>query len=209
MSSYRNRLFKFLMGWSSKRAHKLEPVALRSSFEKNMRMVKPPPGTRIEPVDIDGVPCEWLSPGQSRSKPVILYLHGGAYVFGSINTHRAFAASLAAKSQASALVVGFRLAPESPFPAAFDDIVKCYRWLVNQGTAPRDIIIAGDSSGAGLALSLLVSLRDAGEPLPAAAVLISPWTDLTGSGESQKTFDRTDPMCKSAKLMEWAMMYAG
>lgn len=197
------------MRLSSKRAHKLDPVALRSSFEKDMRMVKPPPGTIIEPVNVDGVPCEWLTHGSRNSKPVILYLHGGAYVFGSINTHRAFAASLAAKSQASALIVGFRLAPESPFPAAFDDTLKCYRWLLNRGTAPGDIILAGDSSGAGLALSLLVSLRDAGEPLPAAAVLISPWTDLTGSGESQTTFERTDPMCKSAKLMEWAMMYAG
>ena len=118
---------------------------------------------------------------------MILYLHGGGYSFGSIDSHRDPVSRLCRSAGARGLVVDYRLAPEHPFPAQLDDAIAAYRWLLESGIDPANIVVAGESAGAGLTLSLLVSLRDARLPLPAAAVCISPWTDLEMRGESMTT----------------------
>jgi acetyl esterase/lipase len=162
-----------------------------------------------EPVNAGGVPAEWIvAPGAVQDR-VILYLHGGGYVIGSINTHRAMIARIARASNARALAIDYRLAPEHPFPAAVDDATAAYKWLLAEGYEPRKIVIAGDSAGGGLTLAALVALRDSGVPMPAGAVPISPWTDLEGTGESVRSRAAKDPMVTQANLAESAKQYYG
>src|SRR5215470_5083372 len=138
----------------------------------------PPAGTVVDPVDAGGVPAEWVAaPGVSPGR-VLLYFHGGAYQIGSPATLRHLVALLSGAARARALSIDYRLAPEHPFPSAIEDAVAAYRWLLAEGIDPALIAVAGDSAGGGLALGALVALRDAEEPMPAAAVLLSPWTDL-------------------------------
>jgi len=124
----------------------------------------------------------------------VLFFPGGAYHLGSLATLRRLVALVSDAAQARVLSVGYRLAPEHPFPAAVHDALTAYRWLLARGVAPRQISVAGNSSGGGLALALLVALRDAGEPMPAAAVAISPWTDMEMTGESRRTRAAADRM---------------
>jgi acetyl esterase/lipase len=107
------------------------------------------------------------------------------------------------------LVIDYRLAPENPFPAALEDATAAYRWLLKSGFKPEQIVIAGDSAGGGLSLSTMVSLRDAGDPLPRGAVLLSPWTDLAGTGESIKTHAEIDPWLNADNLIPFAALYFG
>src|SRR5579863_7959847 len=142
---------------------------------------------KCDSVSAGGVPAEWIVPPNAAADRVVLYLHGGGYVMGSINTHRAMIARIARAAQARALALDYRLAPEHPFPAAIDDATAAYRWLLAQGYKPGKIVIAGDSAGGGLTLATLIALRDAGTAMPAAAVPISPWADLEGTGASMQT----------------------
>jgi len=144
-------------------------------------------------VSAGGVEAEWIHPSEAPKERVLLYLHGGAYVMGSCNTHRALTAYVARACGMRGLLLNYRLAPEHPFPAAVDDAVAAYRWLLNNSYEAGDIIFAGDSAGGGLALATLISLRDAGDPLPAAAVCITPWTDLAGTGDSLSSRAKRDP----------------
>jgi len=164
---------------------------------------------KCEAVSAGGVPAEWIVPPGAAGDRVILYLHGGGYVMGSINTHRAMIARIARASEAKALALNYRMAPEDPFPTAVDDATAAYRWLLAQGYKPGKIVISGDSAGGGLTLATLLALRDAGTPLPAAAVPISPWADLEGTGASVETRAAADPMVDKAGLLRMAGMYAG
>jgi acetyl esterase/lipase len=157
---------------------------------------------RAEKVDAGGVPSEWVSVPASDPEMVIYYLHGGGYVIGSPNTHREFVSRLCRATGARALVPDYRLGPENPFPAAVDDALSAYRWLLDQGAEPAKTIIAGDSAGGGLTISTLVAARDAGLPLPAAAVCISPWTDLAITGESMASRAAADPIIEKRFLEE-------
>lgn len=139
---------------------------------------------RFTPTEIGGVTGLWAEPEQGQPIGMILYLHGGAYVFGSVESHRSFLAELAHRAGTRVLGINYRLAPEYACPAAIEDVLAVYRALLNQGEEPRRIVFAGDSAGGGLTLSSLVALRENHLPLPAGAVLISPWTDLTMSGAS-------------------------
>lgn len=166
-----------------------------------------PEGVRLEPVDAGGVPAEWTAaPGVSEERAV-LYLHGGGYVMGSVATHRGLVAGISQASGARVLSVDYRLAPENPYPAAVEDAVGAYRHLLAEGLAPARIAVAGDSAGGGLTLATLLALRDAGEPLPAAGVCISPWTDLGQSGESMRTRADEDPMVSRDLLQQMADAY--
>jgi monoterpene epsilon-lactone hydrolase len=166
-----------------------------------------PDGTRAEPVSAGDVPAEWVdAPGVAADR-AILYLHGGGYVVGSVRSHRALVARLAAASGARGLTVDYRLGPEHPFPAAVDDAVAAYRWLVDTGVDPGRIVVAGDSAGGGLTVSTLLALRDAGDPLPAGGVCISPWTDLACTGESMASRAAHDPLVQGAGLLEMAAAY--
>jgi epsilon-lactone hydrolase len=164
---------------------------------------------KCEPVSAGGVPAEWIVPPEAADDRVILYLHGGGYVMGSINTHRAMIARIARASHAKALALDYRMAPEHPFPAAVDDACAAYRWLIAQEYKPGRIVIAGDSAGGGLTLATLLALRDSGAPLPAAAVPISPWTDLEGTGASVETRAGADPMVDKEGLLRMGRMYIG
>jgi acetyl esterase/lipase len=136
-----------------------------------------------------------------------LYLHGGGYIMGSPNTHRSLAGEVSRAAQAAVLLVDYRLAPEHPFPAAVEDGVAWYRWLLGQGFAPRQLAIAGDSAGGGLVVATLVSARDQKLPMPAAAVCISPWSDMTCSNESYKTRAEADPLVGSGGIGDMAKLY--
>ena len=173
------------------------PVAeLRAGFEQMMGALPPIPGVKVEPADADGVPVEWTRPlDADGARGTLLYLHGGGYFEGSIATHRRLVAALCLAAGVRGLSVEYRLAPEHPFPAAVEDAAAAYRWLIGPGGEdPSRIIVAGDSAGGGLSAALLIHLRDAGDPLPAGAYLISPWTDLAASGDSVKTRAAVDPM---------------
>lgn len=153
--------------------------------------------TTFEKVSAGGVPAEWFKRADSGER-TILYLHGGGYGLGTIDTHRDLIARVCRSSRASALAVEYRLAPEHPFPAQLEDAATAYLWLLQRGIDPRHIVIAGDSAGGGLTLSLLVKLRDEAFPLPAAAVCLSPWVDLEGLGESIDVNHRFDYISRRA-----------
>jgi acetyl esterase/lipase len=167
----------------------------------------PPPGTTVEPADAGGVPAEWVTAAGVDSLRVLMYLHGGAYQAGSPAAARRMIALISAAAQVRVLSVGYRLAPEHPFPAAVDDALTAYRFLLKAGADPAVIAIAGDSAGGGLTLATLVALRDAGDPLPAAAVAISPWTDLALTSESLVTRADADVMIKPDGIRESVATY--
>jgi len=164
---------------------------------------------RCQPVEAGGIPAEWVTTPESVEERVICYLHGGGYVVGSINTHRELASRLARASKARVLILGYRLAPENPFPAAVEDSVTGYLWLVSSVVGPARVVIAGESAGGGLTVATLLALRDAGEPLPAAAVCISPWVDLECLGESIVTKADVDPLLQRDSLLMMARNYLG
>jgi acetyl esterase/lipase len=173
------------------------------------RLAKKVSGVRSEPADTPGIPAEWLIPDGAASDQVLLYLHGGGYVIGSINSHRGLASQIASAARLRALIIDYRLAPENKFPAAVEDAVASYRWLLSQGYKPEKIAIAGDSAGGGLTAATLVSLRDSGDPLPAAALLLSPWTDLEVIGESCNAVGWRDPLVSKGILRKYTRMYMG
>lgn len=166
-----------------------------------------PRGTTSHTTQADGVPVEWLEPPVTTSPAVMLYLHGGAWTLGWYNSHRWLVAHLGQAAQCRALAVDYRLAPEHPFPAALEDGLTAYRWLLKHGTSPNHLILAGDSAGGNLALAMMLALREAGEPLPAAAVCLSPVTDLAATGESFHT--RRDPLLTPGFLLAMIRHYVG
>ena len=161
----------------------------------------------LEAVDLDGVPGEFsIVPGSDPSR-VLLFFHGGGYCSGSIVSHRRMVTEAGRAGGVRTLAVGFRLAPEHPFPAAYDDALTAWRWLRKQGIAANQIAVGGDSAGGGLTLALAMRLRDAGEPLPGCLWLSSPWTDLTMSGATLATKDAVDPLIHKGYLEELATAY--
>jgi len=180
----------------------------RGYLDKLQELVPSP--LKVEPNEVfaDGVFCEWVLPADSIPTQVVFYLHGGAYVTKMPLLHRTFLHKLAKESKAQFLMVDYRLAPEFPFPAALADALTAYQWLLKQGWEPNQILVAGDSAGGGLALALLLALRDLKLPLPVGAFLISPWTDLTGSGESIKGLADIDVMLDWENLQDCARDYA-
>lgn len=164
-------------------------TAFREMAEKaNARLAdKMPPGVEILPFLIDGMKAEWLIPDCAGQEKVILYCIGGGYVSGSCNDHRQMVAKVAKATGAALLMFEHRNAPEDPYPAALEDSLKAYNWLLEQGTSPGNILIMGESAGGGLCLASLLAIRDRNLPLPAAAVALSPWTDLKLTGASYQT----------------------
>jgi len=161
----------------------------------------------LESADLDGVPGEFsIVPGSDRSR-ILLFFHGGGYCSGSIVSHRRMVTEAGRAGGLRTLAVGFRLAPEHPFPAAYDDALTAWRWLRKQGIAANQIVVGGDSAGGGLTLALAMRLRDAGEHLPACLWLASPWTDLTMSGATLETKDAVDPLIHRGYLSELADAY--
>lgn len=182
-----------------------DPARARAVFERNARLARMPAGVMCRPRQIGGVRGLWVgcpaAQGPARDR-VLLYLHGGAFVMGSPATHAALAARLCARTGAEAFLPDYRLAPEHPFPAAFDDACAAWSGLVARGYAPGAILAGGDSAGGGLALALLGALCAAGGDRPRAVFALSPWTDLTLSGASLSENAARDPLLPAERLAE-------
>ena len=180
----------------------------RAQYERAERAFPTPADVVIERLNAP-CPAEWLQPPGARADAAVLYLHGGGYVIGSPRSHRHLVAAIARAAGTSALLPDYRLAPEHPFPAALEDAVAAYRWLLERGIAPEHIVVAGDSAGGGLAVATLLALRDRELPRPAAGVCISPWVDLTCSGGSYATRAAADPIVKREGIDAMATAYLG
>ena len=168
-----------------------------------------PEGVEVVRGELAGMTCEWLiGPGCSRDA-ALLYLHGGGYAMGTCNSYRALTSRAGIASGIQAVLPEYRLAPEHVFPAAVDDAVAAYRALLERGIEPERIVVIGDSAGGGLSMAMLLALREAAVELPAAAVLLSPWLDLTMTGDSLQTRAEADPWLAPELVAPMARLYAG
>lgn len=182
-------------------------AALRASADRSAaRIGGRPKAVRIQPITIGEMPAEWVLPIEPHGPHTLLYFHGGGYVMGSLVSHRAVVARFARACGMRALHFQYRLAPEHPFPAALQDSVAAYRWLLAQGTEPSACVFLGDSAGGGLCLATLLALRDAGDPLPAAAATLSAWTNLACDSPS---YGRPDPLAPQGSWEVFSRHYAG
>ncbi len=214
MASWQARLYSLFLRAYLKRHPRGDEAAfvkfVRRKFNPPAFLRQPiPPYAQISPVSENGVVGEWVTARDVAAQRTIYYLHGGGYVFGSPALYRPFNATLAKAAQARVFALDYRLAPEHRFPAAVDDAVNGYRWLLAQGVRPTNLLIGGDSAGGGLTLATLVRLRAEGLPLPAAAFLLSPWTDLAGTGKSLQANEATDAMFYADATKWFAPIYLG
>jgi len=182
---------------------------IRALYDQASDYFPLPEGVSVEEVEADSVSGEWVKASGAKDDAAILYLHGGGYVIGSLASHRHMAAAISEAAQVAVLSLQYRLAPEYPYPAALDDAVTGYRWIVKQGIVPGQIAVAGDSAGGGLTVATLSTLRDGGDPLPAMGICISPWVDLSCSAQSYITKANTDPIVRQEEVLRYAAMYLG
>lgn len=211
MTSFKSRMFNFLLrnrhlfqGKFKKEAFDFDSsiADFRNLCEKGAsRYARIPKEITVKPQLIEGIKSEWLIPDGADPEKVILYVHGGGYVAGSCNDHRGFVSKFAKNTGVTNLTYEYRLAPENPYPAALDDSVKIYQWILSEGFKPENILIAGESAGGGLCLAILLALKERHIALPAAAVAISPWTDLTCSSDSYRTKNKVS----LAPLNSWTV----
>ncbi len=182
---------------------------MRSGMDAMGEMLPAPDGVSVTAVDAGGVPSDWVAATGADETRAVLHLHGGGYVIGSALSHRGLLGRLSVATGARVLGINYRMAPENPFPAALEDAVKAYRFLLDQGIEARRIAVTGDSAGGGLAAATLVALRDEGLPQPGCAVCLSPWVDMEGLGETMQTRAAVDPMVQREALLEMAKLYLG
>jgi epsilon-lactone hydrolase len=211
MTSLKARMFSFMM----RNGHLLQGRLRKEVFDFNtsipafrercekgaVRFGKIPDGISIREQIIEGMKSEWHTPKGTDAEKLILYVHGGGYVSGSCSDHRGFVSKFAKNTGVTNLIYEYRLAPENPFPAALNDSVKIYEWALANAYKAENIIIAGESAGGGLTLAILLALKERKIKFPAAAVAISPWTDLTCSGDSYRTKNKLSP----APLNSWTV----
>ncbi len=203
-SSWRTRALSALLRLTSRRPllQDTDIPALRRRYEEiEARHFPVEKWVVRNPVDCDGVAAEWVTVPETRAERIVLYLHGGSFAFRFPNIYAAFAARLCRRFEARALLPDYRLAPEHPFPAAPDDCHGAYRWLLAAGHHPRDIIVVGDSAGGNLALVTLHRAREAGEPMPACVVLLSPAVDCTFTSPSMVDNEAHDPVLHLRNLL--------
>jgi monoterpene epsilon-lactone hydrolase len=193
-----------------KLAQRVRPTDIaerRKSFDAFASTYRTPPDIVVEPITVNGVPAEWTTAPDVDHSRAVLYLHGGGYVIGSLDSHRHLAAEVGRTAGARCLALHYRLAPEYPFPAAVDDALAGYRYMLDAGIAPGHIAIAGDSAGGGLVVAALLAIRDAGLPQPAAGWCISPWVDMDAIGASMTGKASEDPTVQKEPLLEMAAHY--
>lgn len=209
MISLRAKFIRAVTGayFRSVDAKKANVQSIRGRWHMLSKVLRVARGVERKPDQINGLTVEWLTPKSAADNKLILYLHGGAYVMGGCATHRQLVSHIARAAGIRALLPEYRLAPENPFPAAVDDAVGIYRTLLAGDYAAKDIVIAGDSAGGGLTMATLLSLRDAGDPLPAAVCLLSPWLDLAATGETMVTNAHRDPWFKCEDMPFIASYY--
>jgi len=181
----------------------------RAQFEAQRALIPLPPDVKVEAITAGSVAAEWVNILDLDKHQVVLYVHGGGFVWGSCTSSRLVAATFARVAQARVLVLDYRLAPEHPYPAAPQDCLAAYHWLLDSGVSPEHLVIVGDSAGGGLVLALLVKLAQEALPQPAGAVLISPWLDLTLSGGSYTRNTQADFMESRELLLEMCQSYLG
>ncbi|HZC47002.1 MAG TPA: alpha/beta hydrolase fold domain-containing protein, partial [Candidatus Acidoferrum sp.] len=186
---------------------KAQPIAghptvqdMRANVEQMAALFPVAADVKCEPVTAGDIKAEWLTAPGADSSRAVLYLHGGGYVVGSINSHRDLAARISRAAKARVLLIDYRLAPENPFPAAVDDSVAAYRWMLASGLKASRIAVAGDSAGGGLTVATLVAIREAKLAMPGAGACLSPWIDLEGLGDSMKTKASADPIVQKDAL---------
>jgi acetyl esterase/lipase len=176
-------------------------IAEQRAAMAEMAGASPPmEGVTVEAITLGGRPAERLTPEAGATDAAVLYLHGGGYCIGSLDSHRGLGSRLAMATGCTVAMLDYRLAPEHPFPAAVDDAVGAYRDLLSLGFRPERMAIAGDSAGGGLTVATLLALRGSGEPLPGAAVCLSPWADLTQSSTAYRNLADVDPMVSKSGL---------
>jgi monoterpene epsilon-lactone hydrolase len=179
----------------------------RRDIDERGRQYKLAPDVTTEPVKANGVRAEWTwTPDAARDRAV-LYVHGGGYVIGSLDSHRHMISEIGRAARSRALALDYRLAPEHPFPAPVEDTLAGYRFLLSQGIQPGNIALAGDSAGGGLVIAAMVAIRDAGLPQPAGGWAISPWTDMEALGDSIATNATRDPTVQKEPLLDMARLY--
>ena len=187
----------------------LDIAARRVMFDNRVELGAVPSDVNIEPVNAGGVPAEIITAPAANTAHMMLYLHGGGYCWGSLDSHRPLVAALSGAAAMPVLTIDYRRAPEHPYPAALDDALTAYRWLRGTYAAGKRMAIAGDSAGGGLTLATLMALRDAGDALPQAALAISPWTNLTCTGDSYDSRADLDPICSHDMLDQLSRLYRG
>lgn len=210
MSSIRAKIIRSLSSAYVKRLHVAGEVdfrKIRRVFSRLGRWRTTASGVRVEADKINGLYAEWLTPKDRMDGKLLLYLHGGGYVVGGCDMHRHMVSHISKAGRIRTLLPEYRLAPEHKFPAAIDDVVAIFKSLLDMGINAEDIIFAGDSAGGGLAVATMLALRDASDALPAAAVLLSPYLDVTGSGDSMRTRAAKDPWFRASDLPVVADLY--
>jgi epsilon-lactone hydrolase len=213
MPSWQARTISTIIRLTAKRRPSGNEAAIVKYFRNKVnrpKFLRPPfpRGAKVQTVNVNRIKGEWV---QYTEKPrqTIYYLHGGGYAAGSPVHYRPFTAALSQATMSRVFALDYRLAPEHRFPAAVEDAVRGYRWLIKNGLSPDNIVIGGDSAGGGLTIATLISLRDAGERLPIAAFCFSPWTDLACTGKSMAINDNRDPMFYSEFVCRMASVYLG
>ncbi|MCL4833216.1 MAG: alpha/beta hydrolase [Caldilineaceae bacterium] len=193
-------------------AHRAKSTSIgevRQNLDRLGQRVKPPKSVRFARAWVEGLQADWLMPPAGPEDARLLYLHGGGYICGSFSSHRGLVGNLAEACCLRTLMPEYRLAPENPFPAALEDSLAVYRRLLADGIAPHRLVLGGESAGGGLTLATLLALRDRGLPLPAAAFVLSPWTDLAATGNSLRTRARHDPWFEPEGVLPTAAYYVG
>ena len=198
-------VMKMIQARSAEVRHTIEDHRL--SYERIMADLPIDDDITTERLAAGGVAAEWIDAPNADENTVLLYLHGGGYAFGSMRTHRVMLAHVSRAAEARVLGLDYRLAPEFPFPAPIDDSVAAYRWLLSQGVNPKKIVIGGDSAGGGLMVAVLVALKYLGEPMPAAGVGSSSWTDMEATGQSFVTNAEVDPSVNRDRILTIAKLY--
>lgn len=211
MAGFQHRLIRSTLGTlvGAFRGNEMNIRQVRRMTDLGALMFFMPRGVERESIHIDHIPAEWIIPKEADHNKVMLYLHGGGYAVGSKQTHRSLVGQIAKQAGYCGLLIEYRLAPEHPHPAALEDAITAYQWLLDTGHDPKDIVLAGDSAGGGLSLATMISIREMGLPQPACSVLISPWVDLTISQDSVYKFVDRSPMLFLREMKSWARNYAG
>jgi len=209
--SFRSRFCRFLTKYVSSRKFNSQRTIeeMRNTMDVLAKLTGFPSNARVNKINIKDMPAEWIYRDDAPENRAVLYLHGGGYCLCSSDTHRELAAHISIESNTRVVFPDYRLAPESPYPAALEDSVMAYEWLLEKGFSPENIALAGDSAGGGLSIATAVLLREKGIPSPSSITCISPWVDLEMRGDSIRINSGTDPMLNLPLLELMASNYTG
>jgi epsilon-lactone hydrolase len=202
-------VFRDLLKKRAEARGQLSLAEQREVFDRDHGKIAPAAGCAIEAVDLAGVPAEKMTPTGAPAGKALIYFHGGGHYIGSLTSHRHFVSRLAVAAGVTTFNIGYRLAPEHPYPAGLEDAVKVYRRILDLGFAAHDIVVGGESAGGNLSAALLLKLRDLGVPQPAGVYLLSPWLDMTASGQSYEAVAGRDPMITRDGITQIVKLYLG